>query len=242
MENSVETIPLSNLALALIPVLVVIGILYKWSLEFKTGIYALLRMLVQLLLVGYVLTSVFSENNVWLVLAVLCVMISCASWIALRTLNLPRRVLYRDALASIALSGGGTLVIITTGVLELDPWYEPSKLIPLAGMIFANSMTSISLAGERVMTELANGKLYVEARGIALRAALIPMTNALFAVGLVSLPGMMTGMLINKADPLIAARYQIMVMCMIYGACGMSAALFLVLSEKKLLQANASAD
>ncbi|MBW2490481.1 MAG: ABC transporter permease, partial [Deltaproteobacteria bacterium] len=66
-----------------------------------------------------------------------------------------------------------------------------------------------------------------EARGTALKASLIPITNSLFAVGLVSLPGMMTGQVLSGVSPLIAARYQIMVMCMIFSAAGISSACFL---------------
>jgi putative ABC transport system permease protein len=65
------------------------------------------------------------------------------------------------------------------------------------------------------------------AREFAFKAALIPITNALFDVGLVSLPGMMTGQIIAGVDPPIAARYQIMVMCMLFSSAGLSAACFL---------------
>ena len=63
----------------------------------------------------------------------------------------------------------------------------------------------------------------------ALKASLIPITNSLFAVGLVSLPGMMTGQILSGVSPFIAARYQIMVMCMIFASAGISAASFLAL-------------
>jgi putative ABC transport system permease protein len=69
---------------------------------------------------------------------------------------------------------------------------------------------------------------YTKARGIAMRAALIPITNSLFAVGLVSLPGMMTGQILSGISPIIAIRYQIMVMCMIFSAVGLSSAIFLI--------------
>jgi len=70
-----------------------------------------------------------------------------------------------------------------------------------------------------------------------LKAALIPIINSLFAVGLVSLPGMMTGQILSGISPLIAVRYQIMVMCMIFGAAGISAAAFLLLAKEPLMQA-----
>ena len=96
-------------------------------------------------------------------------------------------------------------------------------------MAFANAMTSVSLAAERLHAEMSRGLSYVEARKTALRTALIPVINSLFAVGLVSLPGMMTGQILSGISPPIAARYQIMAMCLIFSASGISAAVFLTL-------------
>jgi putative ABC transport system permease protein len=161
-------------------------------------------------------------------------MLFSASWIALRTLSIPRKTLYGKAFLAIFLGGGFILLLMTQAVLNLNPWFLPSYTIPLAGMIFANSMNSISLAGERIEAELGRDIQYKKARGIALKAALIPITNSLLAVGLVSLPGMMTGQILSGVSPLIAARYQIMVMCMIFGSAGLSAAIFLTLIKNNL--------
>lgn len=229
MNNSIQTIPLVNLALAFIPAFVVIGILYKWSLGYGNALYAVSRMLVQLLLIGYFLIYMFESDSSWMVLAVLTVMVLASSWIALGTVKDRQRLLYPKALYSIAFGGGLTLVLITQGILDLQPWYRPSYFIPLAGMIFANAMNSVSLAAERLEAELGREIAYDQARNIAFRASLIPITNSLFAVGLVALPGMMTGQILSGVSPLIAARYQIMVMCMVFGSAGISSALFLVL-------------
>ena len=229
MNNSIQTIPLVNLAFAFIPVFIVVGILYRWSLGYGNALYAASRMLVQLLLIGYFLAFIFESDSSWLVLAVLAVMVFAASWIALGTVKERQRPLYSKALCAIAFSGGLTLLLVTQGVLGLQPWYRPSYFIPLAGMIFANSMNSVSLAAERLEAEIGRGMNYNEARNTAFRASLIPITNTLFAVGLVALPGMMTGQILSGVSPLIAARYQIMVMCMIFGSAGISSALFLIL-------------
>jgi len=108
-----------------------------------------------------------------------------------------------------------------------DPWYSPNIVIPLAGMIFANCMNGISLAAERLESELKQGKTYEEAKVVALRTSLIPITNMLLAVGIVSLPGMMTGQILSGVSPMIAVRYQVMVMCMLFGSTGISVAVFL---------------
>ena len=88
-------------------------------------------------------------------------------------------------------------------------------------------MNCISLAAEHFEMEVSSGKSIREARSAALNAVLIPHLNSLFAVGLVSLPGMMTGQILAGTDPLIAVRYQIMVMCMLFGTGGIAAACYL---------------
>ncbi len=227
MNSSIQMIPFLKLALAFLPAIVVVLIYYRWSLDFRDAIYAISRMLGQLLLVGYFLAFIFESDNAFIVLLVLSVMVVASSWIALRLMKLERKGLFFKAFFAILVSGGLTLVLVTQGVLDLTPWYTPRFLIPLAGMIFSQAMNSVSLAAERMRAETDSGREYIAARGIALRASLIPITNSLFAVGLVSLPGMMTGQILSGVSPLIAVRYQVMVMCMVYGASGMAAALFL---------------
>lgn len=236
MNNSIQIIPVFNLALSFIPVLIVIMIHYQWSHGHRNALYAVSRMLLQLLMIGYFLTYIFDSSNAWVVLTVLSIMVCVASWIALRTVREKQLLLYRKALVSIVIGGGTTLALITQMVLDLTPWYWPTYFIPLAGMIFANCMNSISLAADRLEAEISRNIGYAQARNIAFRASLIPITNSLFAVGLVSIPGMMTGQILSGVSPLIAARYQIMVMCMVYGAAGISSACFLALIKPDFSQ------
>jgi putative ABC transport system permease protein len=147
----VSTITIPNLALAFIPVVIVLILMWRWGQSTGNALQAVARMLIQLTLVGYVLIYIFDTDS----------------------------------------GGGSTLILITQGVLRLDPWYQPSYMIPLAGMIFSASMTNISLALERLQAETANGLEFAQARDIAFRAAMIPVINSFFAVGLISLPGMM---------------------------------------------------
>ncbi len=231
MNESLQVISPLSLALAFIPVLIVLVILYKWSLNAANALYSVIRMLVQLLLVGYVLTTVFKAESAWLVMAVMLVMVSAASWIALGSIKDNRRALFRHVFWSILCGGGVTLLLITQGVINLEPWFEPQYMIPLAGMIFANSMNSVSLAAERLYAEIERDVPYEQARTIAFNAAFIPVINSLFAVGLVALPGMMTGQILSGVSPIIAAHYQIVVMCMIFGSAGLSTAYFLILTK-----------
>ncbi len=188
-------------------------------------------MLVQLLLIGYVLTYIFETDEPVLVVLVVIFMIAMSSWIALRPLADRGIKPYSVVTIALGVSGLGVLLLVTQIILELPRWFEPRFVIPLAGMVFANSMNTISLAGERFHAELERGDNYLSARRAAMEVAMIPQVNALLAVGLVSLPGMMTGQILSGVDPLTAARYQIMVMCMIFSTAGLSAVLYMILKK-----------
>lgn len=229
--NSVYFISVPRLVMALTLVLVVLLIHIRWSLKIKGLSYGTFRMLLQLFCVGYILTFIFQSQEPGIICSVLAIMLAAASWISLRPLKNKSFLLYRRVLASLTIGGILVLVVITQGVIRLDPWYQPRYLIPLAGMVFANSMNAVSLAAERFFSELQNEKSYLEARNTAYQAALIPVINSFYAVGLVSFPGMMTGQILSGISPLIAARYQIMVMCMVLGGAGISTALFLIMSR-----------
>ncbi len=227
MSDSIQTVDLARLVFAFVPVAVVLMIYVRWSLNYKHASYALARMLVQLLTVGYFLAYLLETNLPWVVLLVLLVMITVSSWIALNTIETHRKRLYVYACAAIALSGSFSLGMMSQIVLVIEPWFSAQYMIPLGGMVFANAMTSVSLAAERFFSEYERSENYQNARAIAFNASLIPVVNSLFAVGLVSLPGMMTGQILSGVSPLIAARYQIMVMCMIFASAGIASGLFL---------------
>lgn len=221
-----------SLLLSFIPALIVLIYFVLHAVEYKTTLYAMARMILQLIMIGYLLIYIFKAEQSWIVFCVLSIMLVAAGWIALRTVPHLQKTLFIHALASIFLGGGLTLVIISQLVLDIEPWFAPDYIIPLAGMIFANAMIAISISAERLYKELKLKQTYEVAFKDALFAALIPITNSLFAVGLVSLPGMMTGQILSGISPLIAARYQIMVMAMIFGASGLSVILFLRFSKK----------
>jgi putative ABC transport system permease protein len=228
MNGTLPTIPLASLLLAFLPSILLIGVMWRWSLGAREGLYANGRMLAQLLIVGYVLTTIFETDEPWAIAAVLVLMVAVAAWIALRPLASRSVRLYLVTLAALGGIGLPMLALVTQLVLELPRFFEPRFVVPLAGMIFANAMNTVSLAAERFEAERSRGLGYVAARRVALDAALIPQVNALLAVGLVSLPGMMTGQILSGVEPLVAVRYQIMVMCMTFGSAGLAAALYLV--------------
>ena len=232
MSHTIQDITLLNLGIGFIPMLIVLGFLFKWHMNYGNAIYAIVRMVIQLLIIGYLLVFIFNTKSSWVVMGILLVMVVASSWIALGVVKKDQVNLLLNALIAISIGGSITLLVVTQGVLSLDPWYEPRYVIPLAGMIFANSMNTVSLAVERMQSETGRGVSYLDARNIAFQASLIPVINSLFAVGLVSLPGMMTGQILSGVSPLVAVRYQIAVMCMIFSSAGISSALFLILAKR----------
>jgi len=225
--EQISFIPLANLMLGFIPVILLIGIMHIWGLKVSGSIYANFRMLIQLLLIGYVLTYIFETDQPMIIGLVVFFMISMSAWIAMRPLKEKGIYPFMVIFLSLALSGLAVLFLISQFIVDLPRWFEPSFVVPIAGMIFANSMNTVSLAGERFFIEKDRGQDYESSRKISLETALIPQINALFAVGLVSLPGMMTGQILSGIEPLMAARYQIMVMCMIFSTAGLSAVTYM---------------
>jgi len=228
-------IPLERLSYPLLLALFVAFLYTRWSADRRTPWVALGRMLVQLLLVGYALAYIFRAERPGVVFAVLFFMAAAAGWIGLRTAAHRRRRLYPFALLAILLGAGSALLVAVLLVLRPEPWFSPSVWVPLGGMAFSNGMNAVSLAAERFFAELESGGSPDQALASAYRAALIPATNGLLAVGLVSIPGLMTGQILAGVSPLVAVRYQILVMLMVYAAAGTSAALFLLFARKRAM-------
>jgi len=219
-------IEIQHLLYLLLPVTAVGYIYYRWVGHATEIAYASLRMLLQLLLIGYLLKYLFSAESSWMTLLIVIIMITTASMITLRNISIKDMRTYRSIFLSILIGGSINLILVLYFVLEVHSFAEPRTIIPIAGMLYANCMNAVSLVAERFEKERQTEE-YPTARAIAFRASLIPQINSFLAVGLVSLPGMMTGQILSGVDPIIAVRYQIMVMFMILGSSGISTILYL---------------
>ncbi len=226
-----KIIGLSHLLFIFFPIGIVWYFYYKWTKNIKEIGIATFRMVLQLLIIGYVLTYIFSNDDAFIGLFVICIMIGASSFIALRNVKRRGAKIYFFFFISILIGGGLNLILSLYFILYLKPYYQPKYIIPLAGMVFANAMNALSLAAERFEREIENNN-YERARAISLKAALIPQINSFLAVGLVSLPGLMTGQILSGVNPVIAVRYQIMVMGMILGSAGISSIVYLFLQKK----------
>lgn len=220
------TISWLDLLWCLVPIVLVCSIYIAWQGKPSEIIIAVLRMAVQLVAVGYVLISIFENPSPWVSAFIVSIMLLVAAWIAIRPVRHHQGYL-PAAIIALGCSVGLHISISLMLILKAESWFQPQLLIPLAGMYFANTMNAISLAAERYHSELHNGQLPDKARLTAFHASMIPQINSLLAVGLVALPGMMTGQILSGVSPLIAVRYQIMIMAMVLGTAGMGAALML---------------
>lgn len=227
------TISLLNLLYAFIPLSIVWYFYSIWANNKSEILYSTLRMLIQLLLVGYVLIYIFKEKNIYLGISILTFMIIVSAWISLRNTKEKTLSHFSRIATSLSISTLLHLILIIYFILDLDSFYEPRYVIPIAGMILANSMNVLSLAVERFEKEIQRNETFEEARNISFKSALIPQINSLLAVGLVSLPGMMTGQILSGVDPLIAVRYQIMIMATILSSAGISIIIYFLLKKNQ---------
>lgn len=245
-------IPISNLQLAISFLLVLITGAVSSFLKLgllKPLIWGTVRTFIQLTLVGYALTYIFEINNLWMILTIVTIMCYIASRTAVRrTPNVPN---YPQSLSFFALLASTYLVgsIVTGLIISPDPWYSARIVIPIFGMILGNSMNGIALSLDRLYGEARSRSAEIEAMITfgatpweavrfsvteAIRAGMTPTINSLMVVGLVSLPGMMTGQILAGADPREAVRYQVVVMLMIAAAVAIGCLLLVGLSYKKL--------
>lgn len=245
-------IPITDFQLALSVVLILMAGGVSAALRLgllKSLFWGTVRTVVQLSLIGYALTYIFELESLPLVLAILLIMCIIAARTAARsTKNTPGNSAW---LAFIALAASTFLVgvIVVVLIIGPEPWYSARIAIPIIGMILGNSMNGIALSLDRLYSEVRARTGEVEALLTfgatpweavrdcvreAVRAGMTPTINSLMVVGLVSLPGMMTGQILGGVDPREAVRYQIVVMLMIAAAVAVGCLLLVGLSYRRL--------
>jgi len=237
-----------GIASSLILINGVLSLVLKLDLERKL-IWAAVRTVVQLLAIGYVLGWVFNFAQWYVVLPLMAAMTLIAGLSASdrgRRTDAGQRV---DSVVSIWLSSWLIAAVGLFAVIRIHPWYEPQYAIPSLGMILGNTLTGVSLGIERMTQELTAGRSAVEmslalgatrweaAQGPArqaVRAGMIPTLNQMTVVGLVSLPGMMTGQVLAGQPPIQAVRYQIIIMFLIAAASALGTVCAVLLTYRRL--------
>ena len=225
---------ISYLGLGLSFLLLLFPILIFSQLKLKlTGqlFISFLRMVIQLAVIGLVLQFIFNQVNLWLTLLWMLIMITNAVFTLRSRLKFQRRILTPILIMALSFTSLIVMPWIIILVIKPDPLYSPMFLIPIYGMVLGNSMNSCALALERFETGLSdNWKAYLTRLSLgaslweavlpsfkrAMQTSLMPQLLTIASIGVVSLPGMMTGQILGGSSPLVAIKYQMMIMISIF--------------------------
>jgi len=227
MEDFISSQDLVRLLTASALILLVIIITHYRDLQLESDlIVSTIRAFVQLLLLALVLTIIFDIQNIFWIVLILIIMISVASYTAARRARGLPDAFWVCSSTILFSSGTIILVMVALGVLEM----KAEVIIPLGGMVIGNTMNITALAMDRLKGEVENNVLRIEnflALGAtsdqavlpmirkSVRASLIPTIDNMKTLGLVWIPGLMSGMLIAGSDPGTAAVFQLIILLMI---------------------------
>lgn len=238
-----------QLAAAYLFVLILMGIVRSKGIpREKEIIIATVRMTLQLILTGYILVYLFENPHPLLTIAVIVVMLAFAVSNIMKRVKTDIPVKLRRIIA-LSMSAGtlSSLIFFVLVVIRLTPWFDPQYFIPIAGMIIGNSMTGISLGVTRLVEGMHAQKHFVESAlmlgatpkkaakpiiDTAFDSAIIPTINSMVGMGIVFLPGMMTGQILSGVSPVTAIEYQIAIMLGIVGSVALTVILFVELGYK----------
>lgn len=216
----------------------------------KRIVVSTIRCFLQLLAVGFVLTYLFEYQTWWIVLLVLVLMIVAATQIATSRIKGKNSIpgLIPLVFVSILVSSVSIGFIVVELIIHADPWYNAQQVVPIFGMIVGNVMSSSAVALDRLLADMdaredemftfvALGATPREAALPSLKAAIgagmTPVLASMSAAGIVTIPGMMSGQILAGADPLLAAKYQIVVLLMMSAATTLAIVLICFLSYRK---------
>ena len=223
-----------QLALALVFVLMAGGVSMAMSLGLhRSLLLGTVRTFAQLFLMGYALKFIFGLDMALPVVAVVALVVAASTHIVRG--RVPERDVPFGLPVFLTMAAVYLVVssVVTGLVVGAHPWWNPQYFLTIGGMVAGNSMTAMALALDRLFNSLRRrrdeiemklclGADYKEASADimreAVRTGMVPAVNSMMGVGLVSIPGMMTGQIIAGADPAMASRYQIVVMLMLTAA------------------------
>ncbi|MDB1123625.1 ABC transporter permease [Vibrio algarum] len=240
-----------QLSLFSLVLLVPLYINNRYQLELmKDMVVAIIRMAVQLILVGIYLEFVFQTNNLLLNLLWLCVMIVVGSNAIIGKAKLPSKFLFMPVLTGLLVGLAPLLIILSVGVIQPSPLYSAQYIIPLSGMLLGNSLSGNIVALQNLYGAYEQRKTEYEAAislgatpqyasipfvRAAMQKALAPILASMATTGLVTLPGMMTGQILGGTSPIIAIKYQMIILIAIFVMMSVSITISLQLSLKQTI-------
>ncbi|WED27918.1 ABC transporter permease [Vibrio sp. DW001] len=240
-----------QLSLFSLVLLVPLYINHRYQLELmKDMVTATIRMAVQLVLVGIYLEFVFQTNNLLLNLLWLSVMVVIGSNAIITKAKLPVRLLFLPVLTGLLIGLTPLLFILTFAIIQPTPLYSAQYIIPLSGMLLGNSLSGNIVALQNLYDAFEQRKSEYEAAislgaspqyasipfvRVAMQKSLAPILASMATTGVVTLPGMMTGQILGGTSPMIAIKYQMIILIAIFVMMSISITITLQLSLKKTL-------
>jgi putative ABC transport system permease protein len=227
--HDIDILSLALLLVFLIPLLW-LGGKFKLSLN-RTILWSILRMTIQLSLVGLYLKYLFKFNLVWVNVLYILVMVAVAAYAVLKSSRLKLSKLFGPVFISILLPVGTVLLFINTFVVRIDNIFDAKYLIPICGMLLGNSMRNNIIGLSNFYAGLKeNEKIYLYSIALGGRrmqalapyfqasviASINPILASMATIGIVSLPGMMTGQILGGSIPMVAIKYQLVIMLGIF--------------------------
>lgn len=237
--NDIIQLNIIQLAIAYVFSVVVFVILSSRKIpQQKLLFIATIRMSIQLVLVGYLLIYLFDQQNPWYTILILLIMQAFSVHTILSKFKKKlSRELRQVVMIAFPISTVSVLLFFLFAVVGISPWYNAQYFIPLAGMIIGNALTGVSLALSQMNQQMHDQRSQVEeililggtpseaTKSIVDRSfseAIVPTLNTMVGMGIVFLPGMMTGQILSGVSPLLAIRYQIAIMLGILGSVSLS--------------------
>ena len=249
----IETIHVSATDLTIAALLLLLPGLASVVLKLGLGrklLLASVRTVLQLSFLGYVLHYIFALSQWFWVIGLLLVMLTLAARAAIGRTSYRFKGATWLAFVCLVVACGVVTFATTEWVLDVEPWFAPRYVLPLAGMLLGNALTGISLGLDQLLKGIVQQRGRIESslcHGAtprqaltpflreAVRTGMIPILNSMMIVGIVSMPGMMTGQLLAGAEPLQAVSYQIMIMFMIAAATVLGVVLICYLAAARLV-------
>lgn len=235
MENKLIEIHIMQLVFAYIFVVALLLIVKSKDIDHEGKILlAAARMTIQLTAVGFILEYLFANENLIYSLGILMVMEFFAIYNIYGRVNSELSRELKLIIAGAMLLGTSISIFFFVSIIvDLENWYRADYFIPLSGMLIGNSMTGISLGVNHLIEGFEDNKKLIEnylmlgaepefaVKEISNKAfynAILPTINSMMGMGIVFLPGMMTGQILAGASPLAAIKYQIAIMMGILGS------------------------
>ncbi|WP_026476539.1 ABC transporter permease [Alkaliphilus transvaalensis] len=214
----------------------------------KEILIATVRMSLQLVATGYVLVYLFDNINPFYTILTIAIMEIFAIFNIFKRMKFKLNQKLKKTIALSMLIGTMTsLLYFLLVVIGLRPWYDPRYFVPIAGMIIGNSMTGIALGVSKLVDGMKDQRHLVESSLMlgatpkaaagdivnnAFDSAILPTINSMVGMGIVFLPGMMTGQILSGISPITAIEYQIAIMLGIVGSVALTVILFVQLGYR----------